>query len=566
MARSHERLKLFFRKLKDDLEKAEGCSPSRAYAVSRQTERAEKRADLGDSSLSQKAVDDFVSLNGIVGSTCITLPDDLLHNSRLFVRTILERYSTAASELNIQVSLDRTHLLELWRFGPGASFDTRGTHAAQKIGSAWTATSSAIPEVRRLRRNHPYLHARDSMEGCPIREVRGSKLSTVRKNQEKDRTIAIEPLGNMCLQLAAGEYLTGALKSIGLDITKQQPLNKAMAQEASIFGLLCTVDLKSASDMIHPELVRLVLPPEWYEYLMSIRSTETLLPNGEWLKLNMISTMGNGFTFPLMTLLIVSLIYGYRCISDKASPTLWIDWKHTCVFGDDIIIPTHEFDGFCQVLKGAGLVVNRDKSYFEGPFRESCGGDYYLGDDVTPFYVESLKNDAEIYVALNKMSEWSGKVNLFLPTATEFLFRELGHPAYLVPEWESPTAGFRCTQVSRRYKKLHPVPFRRKLEADNFFLLPLACAGYVTTDLGGIKSIQPFDPNKPAGKNGRKVRDQEVFFMPRPRNSRYRTTKSRLPNGFLDGRDPTIRDPITSSHCDFVAWFGSAVFLKAAGS
>lgn len=539
----------FFQKLDVDLANQDSKRPEIAFGIARQRERAKKRAQLGDSSLAQRAVEEFSTLNSLVSRTVVELPDHVASNARHFIRAALERYSTAASELNIQVSLDRTHLLELWRFGPGASFDTIGTHAADKIGQVWSATSTAATEVQRLRRNHPYLCARDSIEGVPmVKVVRGSKLSTVQKNEEKDRTIAIEPLGNMCLQLAAGEYLSGALRSVGLNINNQQPLNKAMAQKGSLTGAFATIDLKSASDMIHPDLVRMLLPPEWYELLMTIRSSETRLPNGEWLELSMISTMGNGFTFPLMTLLIVALIYGYRCQSEH-SPTLWIDWKTTCVFGDDVIIPTHEFSGFCEILKGSGLVVNHDKSYFEGPFRESCGGDYYEGFDVTPFYVKSLESDADIYVALNKMSEWSGRMNVFLPQATEFLFRQLSHLPYFVPEWDQPTAGFRCTQVSQRYKRLQPVPYTRKLE-DEFFLLPLACAGYVSTDVGHTKSIQV-----PAKKR----KDQEVLFMPRPRKARYRVTKSRLPNGFLDGRDPVNRSPSVSSHCDFVAWFGSAV-------
>lgn len=546
----------FFQSLEVDLASHITKRPEIAFGIARQRERAKKRALLGDSSLSQKAVGDFISLNRSVGDIAVELPDSVSSNARMFIRAILERYSSAASELNIQVPLDRTHLLDLWRFGPGASFDTEGTHAADKIGQAWSTTSTAATEVLRLRRNHPYLCARDSMEGVPlIKLVRGSKLSTVQKNEEKDRTIAIEPVGNMCLQLAAGEYLSGALRMIGLDINHQQPLNKAMAREGSITGLLATIDLKSASDMIKPELVQLLLPPEWYELLMAIRSPETLLPNGEWLTLNMISTMGNGFTFPLMTLLIVALIYGFRCES-KGSPNLWIDWKTTCVFGDDVIIPTHEFSGFCQILQASGLVVNHDKSYFEGPFRESCGGDFYEGFDVTPFYVKSLESSADIYVALNKMSEWSGRMNVFLPRATELLFRQLGHEPYFVPEWEQPTAGFRCTQVSQRYKRLTPVPYTRKLK-DEFFLMSLACAGYVSTDVGHQKSIKI--PSQ-------KRKDQEVLYMPRPRKTRYRVTKSRLPKGYLDGRDPVNRDSSVSSHCDFVAWFGSAVFLKAAGS
>jgi hypothetical protein len=525
----------FFSLMEDDLASVtkEGV---KAFAVARQSSRAKKRAFLGDSSLALRAIDAFVSINNSVGHSSIRIDPDIARDARAFVTHALERYSTTASELNIQVTLDYVHLLDLWRFGPGASFDTKGTHAADKIGQAWSVTSPAIPVVKRLRRNNAYFAARDSSEqSMALNEVRGSRLSTVPKNEEKERTIAIEPLGNMCIQLAAGEYLAGALRSIGLDIRFQQERNKVMARLGSITNQYGTLDLSNASDMIHPDLVRLLLPPEWVDLLMAIRSPETLLPNGEWVKLNMISTMGNGFTFPLMTLLIVALIYGFRSQA-KGSPNLWVNWDTACVFGDDIVLPTHELMPFTKVLEDSGLVVNYDKSYFDGPFRESCGGDYYEGVDVTPFYVKTLGCDADIYVALNKMSEWGGKVGVHLYQATEYLFRNLSHRPCFVPEWEQPTAGFRCTQVDRRYRKLTPVNFRKKLK-DEFFLMPLACAGYVT---GG--------PHGP-------------LYMPRPVRVRYRVVRSRLPNGYLVGWDHGFRDSPVSSHCDFVAWLGSVVFL-----
>jgi len=248
--------------------------------------------------------------------------------------------------------------------------------------------------------------------------------------------------------------------------------------------------------------------------------------------------MGNGFTFPLMTLLIVALIYGFRR-ERRVCRRLWIDWSNTCVFGDDIILPIDEYREFTAILSQSGLVVNHDKSYFEGPFRESCGGDYWLGRDVTPFYVKSLENDVEIYVALNKMSEWSAKVGVRPMRALEYLFQNLEHALCFVPEWESDTAGFRCTQVPRSYRKHHPVFHRKKLE-DEFFLLPLACAGYVTSGADG------------------------PYYIPRTAKVRYKIVRSRLPNGYLDGRDPGFRDSSASSFCEFIAWLGSVVFHKAA--
>jgi hypothetical protein len=532
-----KRLLEFFSLLEDDLATIQPSEGYQAFAVARQRERAKKRARLGDSSLKAKAIEEFISLNREVGASGVSLPADIINEAREYIRMALERYSATASELNIQVTLDRVHLLDLWRFGPGASFDTVGTHAAEKICQPWSTTSLAVPEVNRLRHNHPYLSARDSTQGGIV-VVEGAELNTVPKNEEKDRTTTKEPLGNMCMQLAAGAYFEGALRCVGLDIRDQQPKNQAMACFGSLTGTRATMDLKSASDRELPALVRLLLPPEWFELLWRIRSPKARLPNGEWITLEMISTMGNGFTFPLMTMLIVSLLYAYRRVR-RGGPRLWIDWTTACVFGDDIILPTDEYHDFAEILHQSGYVVNHDKSYFEGPFRESCGGDYWLGRDVTPFYVRSLDSDAEIYVALNKMSEWAAKVGVRPMRALEFLFSELEHALCFVPEWDADTAGFRCTQVDRHYRKHHPVVLRRTLR-DQTFLMPLACAGYVVSS-----------PNGP-------------LYMPRTVKVRYRIVRSRLPRGYLDGRDPGFRDSSVSSYCDFVAWLGSVVFHKAA--
>ena len=40
-----------------------------------------------------------------------------------------------------------------------------------------------------------------------------------------------------------------------------------------------------------------------------------------------------------------------------------------------------------MTLEAFGLLVNKKKSFSKGNFRESCGGDYFMGTDVTPVYM-----------------------------------------------------------------------------------------------------------------------------------------------------------------------------------
>lgn len=484
------------------------------FAINRLSMRMRKRAKYIRPDLESEGFAKFLRINEVVGKTEIKLDPQIVANAKMFLESILWRFNTRLDSNNIQESLDRTYLESLWRFGPGASNEVKGTHTAEKIYQEMTCTTSAEPLVATLRSNNFYFSALDAKKGVRgTRVVRGSKLTTVPKNEDSVRIIAIEPSGNMALQLAAGQYLTDVLRSIGLDISTQQDKNKHLAYVGSLDNSLATIDLSSASDMFTPELIRLIFPPKWYNLLMQIRSSCTTIKGVEH-TLNMISTMGNGFTFPLMTLTIVCLIYAMRAV--RNGPNLYVSWAKTAVFGDDIILPTTEYEAFCSILSEAGLVVNHDKSFSDGPFRESCGGDYWLGRDVTPFYVRSLLTDPEVYVAINQLTLWCSKHDVFMPKTLKLLASFIQTELYFVPEWSNPDQGILTAEVAPRYKFLQPKAELVQLK-DLDFAMMLAVGGY-------LQSV-----------------GSDMFFTPRRFKTRYVVRKGRIPKGFLSGRSPIHR-------------------------
>jgi len=522
-----ERLAVFFSTLSEELLDVK----SQNAAVSRQVQRARKRARFLREDLRGVAIDDFIAINEKVGeiqrvsppSSC--LDRRIIENARYFITTVLERFTSSFDELAIQQPLEMSYLWANWRFGPGASNGIKGTHAADKIFQDMTCTALCEPLVLKLRSMNPYFLTRDGRLGVSgTKQIEGSRLTTVPKNEDTERTIAIEPSGNMCLQLAAGMYLEGALRRIGLDIRNQQQKNIAMAKRGSISGDVATLDLKSASDMISVDLVRALMPSSWFDLLMKLRSPVITIPSdgkardvGIQVELNMISTMGNGFTFPLMTLIIVALIYGFRCT--RGGPSLFVDWANTCVFGDDIIIPSYEYAGFVEVLTKAGLVVNHDKSFSDGPFREPCGGDFLNGVDITPFYVKSLAAEPDVYVVINQVALWGRREKLLLHRTLTLLRSFIDGKPHLVPEWMNPDQGVLTSGCPRRYTYLSIKNEMVRLSQEaTHFSLPLAVGGYIFSVGDGL------------------------FYLPRSnKKPRVRVRRSRLPQGFLDGWDPGYR-------------------------
>nr|APG77133.1 hypothetical protein [Beihai levi-like virus 15] len=236
--------------------------------------------------------------------------------------------------------------------------------------------------------------------------VPGNRITTVPKDADIDRPIACEPLYNMRYQKAVGKIIRRCLKSVGINLNYQQKVNQDLAREGSITGKLATIDLSAASDSISLGICRLLLPRQWYLLLLALRSDKGVLPNGDTLVYNKMSSMGNGFTFELETLLFFSLAQASEeAASYEANETA----RQCSVYGDDIIISSHSVDLLVRVLTYTGFTTNKDKSFWEGPFRESCGKHYFNGTDVTPFFIRDMPTHyADLFVHLNNMRRWAG--------------------------------------------------------------------------------------------------------------------------------------------------------------
>jgi len=147
-----------------------------------------------------------------------------------------------------------------------------------------------------------------------------------------------------------------------------------------------------------------------------IRSKHATVERHGDVKLSMFSTMGNGFTFPLMTLLFTVILDEFlRERGDRYTP------YRDGVFGDDIILPNTWSTEFVHLLEEIGFSVNLDKSFTTGFFRESCGGDYYHGFDTRGIYLKGVNADEDIYSTFNRLLFWGVRNGLSVTNALLYL-------------------------------------------------------------------------------------------------------------------------------------------------
>jgi len=235
-------------------------------------------------------------------------------------------------------------------------------------------------------------------ESFDFRLVKGGTLFTVPKNSEIDRCAIKEPELNMFCQKGIGDFIRKRMRQRCRIDLNDQSVNQELARIGSAHGHLATLDMSSASDLISQELVFQLLPMSWYDLLNDCRS-QVVEVDGVDQELYMFSSMGNGFTFELESLI-------FWALSRSVASQLGVAGSIS-VYGDDIIVPVGVAPLLVRVFQYLGFKVNAKKSFWKGPFRESCGKHWYAGVDVTPFYIrEPISHVARAIHFLNRLRAW----------------------------------------------------------------------------------------------------------------------------------------------------------------
>jgi len=325
----------------------------------------------------------------------------------------------------------------------GASMGIHGdkTNVARKIfAPRWTVTPDALQYVI------PALWENSQIRDCilpgamkcydpldfvsRIRErctfVDHNKISFVPKTAKTHRSIAVEPFLNGFIQKGTDQYMRACLKRHGIDLS-DQTRNQELALEGTKGGTnpYVTIDLAAASDSLSIEVVRDMVPPEWYEYLNDIRAPRYIVQgedNSE--EYSKFCSMGNGFCFPLQTLVFASVCHAamHQCgHGDDFS-----------VYGDDIIIRQDAALLAIEMLLELGFRTNVDKTFITGPFRESCGADWYAGQDVRPVHLKKRLTDVRELFAFHNSCERSPRVSDFF-TEVRPVVRSFGGGKFLRP-------------------------------------------------------------------------------------------------------------------------------------
>jgi hypothetical protein len=294
-----------------------------------------------------------------------------------------------------------------WKFrhGPGAISEATGP--SNKFD--WTHWPDSLETEYPIADYGYYSHSSwaDSAHrsDLPSSEELESRMVAVPKDFRKPRLIAAEPASKMWCQQNLAHFFSERVRAtwVGEFVRfNDQTANQRLCSLGSLDGSLATIDLSMASDRVSCLCVGLLFRSN-PRLLRSLRATRTRsvrlsrparLPQGiefedRSVQLRKFSTMGNACTFPVESLLFLTIALAATltsrglklCMRNVRALT-----GEVAVFGDDIIVPVDSRELVVEALELLWFKVNEGKSFWNGKFRESCGVDSFRGVNVTPSY------------------------------------------------------------------------------------------------------------------------------------------------------------------------------------
>jgi len=312
------------------------------------------------------------------------------------------------------------------KHGPGAVADKLSSNGKWNSRTWTTRLEKVLPSQEYLIPNPSF---KDELESSisflePGAEI-PVRVITVPKTLKTPRIIAIEPTAMQFAQQAILRGFLDAFKEDGflsrvVGFDDQEP-NRFLAMSGSLSGDLATLDLSEASDRVSNQHVRTMLEdfPHLLEAVQSSRSRKADVPGHGVLRLAKFASMGSALCFPIEAMVFLTIIF-LGIEREHSAPILRRSHikgfaGQVRVFGDDLIVPRDYVLSVVDELYTFGYKVNIGKSYWTGRFRESCGREYFEGQDVSIVKVRSVlptqRQDASgviSAVALRNQLYWAG--------------------------------------------------------------------------------------------------------------------------------------------------------------
>lgn len=235
-------------------------------------------------------------------------------------------------------------------------------------------------------------------EGQPLASshVVKAQQTLVPKTMSTPRVIVMEPTSLQYMQQGIMALMVETIERSTSQVGfTDQTVNQKMAREGSLHGNLVTLDLSEASDRVTYLQAASVFSglPHLWEALDATRSSEVELALGLGNRpIHKFASMGSATCFPVEAVTFwIAILMAVRRYHRKTDP--WFDLTvpflrllegEVRVYGDDIIIPVEYLSEVREVFDQLGWKINLKKSFWKSNFRESCGGEYWDGHDVTP--------------------------------------------------------------------------------------------------------------------------------------------------------------------------------------
>nr|QDH87436.1 MAG: RNA-dependent RNA polymerase [Leviviridae sp.] len=279
------------------------------------------------------------------------------------------------------------------KHGPGATADKLRGNSKYRLRTWTTRLEEIFPSGEFLAANSSFVDELDVDILEPGAEI-PVEVIAVPKTLKTPRIIAKEPTHM--------QYMQGGLQLLIYDRVQRsdtlrpmigfldQTPNQRLAKKGSRTGNLATLDLSEASDRVSNQIVREMLSnyPHLHWAVDACRSRKADLTQFDKgiIRLAKFASMGSALTFPIeaMVFLTCCFIAISQELNTPVDDDLIRRFRHRVrIFGDDIIVPKEYVHRVVDVLEHFGAKVNVDKSFWTGRFRESCGKEFFDGEDVS---------------------------------------------------------------------------------------------------------------------------------------------------------------------------------------